>query len=109
MAAGKGPGPPGTCKSSSKACPATRPYSTFCLSTGAAARTRADANASATTCFCMERLYQRHIAETLPSTQQHQRICCNLAMRSSVEGWVENRFISDLPVNGLMMNMCAVD
>ena len=36
------------------------------------------------------------------------RIACKRAIRSSVEGWVENRRIMLWPVNGLMMNMWAV-
>ncbi len=30
-------------------------------------------------------------------------------MRSAVAGWVENRRIRLAPVNGLMMNRCAVE
>jgi hypothetical protein len=30
-------------------------------------------------------------------------------MRSAVEGWVENIFENHWPVNGLMMNKCAVE
>src|ERR1019366_1746706 len=37
------------------------------------------------------------------------RAACKRAIRSSVEGWVENRRMMLLPVNGLMMNMCAVE
>src|SRR5262249_18002301 len=36
------------------------------------------------------------------------RIACSRAMRSSVEGCVENSRMMLCPVNGLMMNMCAV-
>src|SRR3954454_19071422 len=36
------------------------------------------------------------------------RNACRRAIRSSVEGCVENRRIKLWPVNGLMMNMCAV-
>jgi hypothetical protein len=37
------------------------------------------------------------------------RMACKRAMRSSVDGCVENRRISDCPVKGLMMNMWAVE
>ena len=37
------------------------------------------------------------------------RMASKRAIRSSVEGWVENRRIRLWPVNGLTMNMCAVD
>ena len=37
------------------------------------------------------------------------RASCKRAIRSSVEGWVENRRMKLCPVNGLMMNMCAVE
>ena len=37
-----------------------------------------------------------------------QRIACSRAMRSAVEGWVENRFAHIPALNGLMMNRCAV-
>src|SRR4051794_11116492 len=36
------------------------------------------------------------------------RNACRRATRSSVEGCVENRRMRLWPVNGLMMNMCAV-
>src|SRR5712692_1717684 len=38
-----------------------------------------------------------------------QRIACSRAIRSSVEGCVENRRMMLCPVNGLMMNMWAVE
>src|SRR6185312_6346309 len=37
------------------------------------------------------------------------RMACKRAMRSSVDGCVENRRMSDWPVNGLTMNMWAVE
>ena len=37
------------------------------------------------------------------------RISCKRAMRSSVDGWVENRRMKLWPVKGLMMNMWAVE
>ena len=38
-----------------------------------------------------------------------QRIACSLAMRSAVDGCVENSFEkTPPPPNGMMMNMCAV-
>ena len=37
-----------------------------------------------------------------------QRIACRRAIRSSVEGCVENIRVKNCPVNGLMMNRCCV-
>jgi hypothetical protein len=37
------------------------------------------------------------------------RICRSRAMRSAVDGCVDNMFENHCPVDGLMMNKCAVE
>src|ERR1700722_11089419 len=45
---------------------------------------------------------------SLASCQAPRRIASSRAIRSSVDGWVENRRMRVWPENGLMMNKCAV-